>query len=237
MGKSNKDKNVVEQVEQVVENPTDFSTKRVDRKSLRTFYDDETTRGNRLNQPYSYKTLKLKKAEEVRNILQKAINSGIASTQKQVLIEASVRLYMTNPIYKSIIDYFAKFFIYRYKVIPHKLMTNSRVKKLNADAVSKKYDLVYREMLEVVDGIGIETIYPEILISLYTQGSVYLTTIFDKERFCVSTLLLPPHYCKTVAQTQYGTSIIQFRMDYFDGLYADKKIFMSILKPLSLKNF
>lgn len=214
--KNNNNKTVEEEVK--VENPVSFSTKRLDAKNLKTFYDDETTRGNRLNQPYAYKSLKLKKAEEVRNILQKAINSGIASTQKQVLIETSTRLYMTNPVYKSIIDYFAKFFIYRYKVIPHRLMTNSRVKKLNDSAVEKKYDLTYREMLEVVDGIGIETIYPEILVNLYTQGSVYLTTVFDKERFCVSTLLLPPHYCKTIAQTQYGTTIIQFRMDYFDSL-------------------
>ena len=173
MSKNNK--KVEQKEEEVVVDATNFSTKKVSRNNLRTFYDDETTRGNKFNQPYSYKNLKLKKAEEVRNILQKAINSGIASTQKQVLVEASTRLYMTNPIYKSIIDYFANFFIYRYKVVPHKLMTNSRVKKLNSDVVDKKYDLTYREMLEVVDGIGIETIYPEILTNLYTQGSVYLT--------------------------------------------------------------
>lgn len=237
MSKNNKKVEQKEEEVVAVADATTFSTKKVSRNNLKNFYDDETTRGNRFNQPYSYKNLKLKKAEEVRNILQKAINSGIASTQKQVLVEASTRLYMTNPIYKSIIDYFANFFIYRYKVVPHKLMTNSRVKKLNADAVNKKYDLTYREMLEVVDGIGIETIYPEILTNLYTQGSVYLTTVFDKERFCVSTLLLPPHYCKTIAQTQYGTAIIQFRMDYFDGLYANEKELYEYIKTSFSEEF
>jgi len=234
--KSNNNSKTTEVKEQ--QDAINFSTKRVDAKNLKTFYDDETTRGNRTNQPYIYKNLKLKKAEEIRNILQKAINSGIASTQKQVLIDTSTRLYMTNPVYKSIVDYFAKFFIYRYKVIPHELMTNSRVKKLNTSAANKKYDLTYKEMLEVVDGIGIETIYPEILTNLYTQGSVYLTAIFDKERFCVSTLLLPPHYCKTIAQTQYGTTIIQFRLDYFDTLgYANEKDTINYIKTAFSEEF
>ena len=202
---------------------TDFSTKKVSRGNLKNFYDDETTRGNRLNQPYTYKNLKIKKAEEVRNILQKAINSGIASTQKQVLIETSARLYMINPIYQMIVNYFANFFMYRYKVIPHKLITSSRIKKADG-TTNKKYSHIYSEMLEVADGLGIETVYPELLTTLYVQGAVYFTTVFDKERFCVSTLILPPHYCKTIAQTQYGTSIIQFRMDYFDGLgFSDQE--------------
>jgi len=226
--KNIKDEETVEN-EEVVKD-TNFSTKKVSRKDLKSFYEDESTRGNLYNKPYVYKNIKISKASEVRNILQKAISSGISSGQKSVLVDVSSRLYMTNPIYKQIVDYFANFFIYRYKVIPHKLSTNSRIKKLTTDTSKKKYEIIYKEMLEAVDGIGIEVTYPEILTNLYASGSVYVTTVLDKERFCVSTLLLPPKYCKVIAQTQYSTSIIQFRFDYFDNLGLDEKDINNYIK-------
>lgn len=212
-----KNKNSNDTVKVEEDQNASFSTRKIGRDKLKTFYNDESSKGNLRNQPKTYKNLKVKKAEEIRNILQKAINSGITSSQKEVLIDTSTRLYMTNPIYQSIINYFANFFLFRYKVVPHKLFTNSKVKLLQKPD-DKSFNLIYREMLEVVDGIGIETIFPEILTNIYVAGAAYVTTIPDSKNYCLSTLLLPQHYCKSIAQTQFGTTIIQFNLSYFDTL-------------------
>lgn len=208
-----------DETEEVV-NLTNFSQKRVSKTSLKTFYDGESSQRNQLNNLPNYKSLtsKIKKIEEITAILQKAINTGINSNQKQVLVDTSTRMYMTNPIYADIINYLSKLFMFRYKVIPHKLYTSSKAKVLDDTTNQKDYETIYHEMLEVIDGISIETIFPEILTNLFVAGMVCPSTVVDKRKMCLSTLLLPPTYCRPIGQTQYGTSIIQFDFSYFDKI-------------------
>lgn len=203
------------------QNATEFATKRLNAKSIKTFYDDEVSERNRQNQTQQFLNVNLKKAAEIRNILQKAINANLSSGQKEILIDTSKRLYMTNPIYKDIVDYYANFFMYRYKVLPHKLRSASKVKR-PTKSEEKNYEKSYYEMLEVVDGIGIETLYPEILCNLWVSGSVFFTTVKDESEICLSTLLLPNKYCRTIGQTQFGTSIIEFNVSYFDDILSNK---------------
>ena len=220
--KNNNNKKEFEQNDEIEEviNPTDFSQKRVSKVSLKNFYNGEGSQRNQLNSAPNYKSLtnKIKKIEEITTILQKAVNTGINSNQKQVLVDTSTRMYMTNPIYADIINYLSKLFMFRYKVIPHKLYTSSKAKVLDNTSNQKDYETIYHEMLEVVDGISIETIFPEILTNLYVAGMVCPSTVVDKKKMCLSTLLLPPTFCRPIGQTQYGTSIIQFDFSYFDKL-------------------
>ena len=211
---NNKVKNEEQSAETVV---SSFSTKRLPYKSLKTFYSDEIDKNNRLNQTTSYANVKVKKIEEITNIFNKALDKGFTFGQKKVLVDASKRLYMINPIYQDLINYYADFFIFRYKVIPHKLYSNSKIKALK-EISEVNYGLMYRQMLEVVDGIGIETTFKNILLDLFITGSAYLTTFLDNDRYCVSTIILPTEYCRPVAQTQYGTQVIEFDLSYFDTI-------------------
>ena len=212
MGKKEKEKEVL-----ATEEVADFSTKRVGRSSLKTIYQDEVAEANRRNAVKSYGNVKAKKLAEINKIFEKALSSGLTSSQRQTLADASARLYMTNPIYADTVNYFATFFMYRYKVIPHRLYSSSKVKLLEKPD-EKTYNQIYREMLEVVDGISIETIFPDILINLWACGSAFITTVATKESMCLSTILLPTKYCRTIGQTQFGTTIIQFNVEYFDDI-------------------
>lgn len=148
-------------------------------------------------------------AAQVRKAMFNALNNV------NDIVEASRKLYAANPIYMGIIDYLANIYSWKYKVTPHKVY-----KKTASDKAIKesKFRNIYSLMLEAVDGLAIETKFPAILTLLFTTGSVYFTTICDEDSITIDTILLPTQYCRKVAETQYGTAIIQFDFSYFDGL-------------------
>lgn len=80
------------------------------------------------------------------------------------------------------------------------------------------FNVMYNLMLEVVDGLGIETKFPALLSLLFINGGVYFTTFCDENAIAVDTILLPDKYCRRVGETQFGTAIIQFDFSYFDSM-------------------
>lgn len=187
-------------------------------KSFEDIYSDEVSRKNRQDQTSVYNSTALSKAAQVRDLLKKAISD------KNSLVESSKELYALNPIYASVINYLANIFTWQYKVTPHRVWTKSKAKarkKIDTD----DFKILYNHMLEIVDGLSIETIFPELLTKLFICGATYMTTFLDEDSLTISTIVLPEKYCRTVGQTQYGTYIIQFDYSYFTDLgYTEDKL-------------
>lgn len=84
-------------------------------KELNDIYADEISRKNRQDQTSVYAVNPVATAAAVRKLLKDAV------TNKQTLVETSKELYVTNPIYASVINYLANIFTWQYKVMPHKV--------------------------------------------------------------------------------------------------------------------
>ena len=192
---------------------TNFKKTRVkDIKSIQEMYADDTStrRGNNLTVG-STNTSKLMTAEQVRDALWKAIKDN------SLAVAESKKLYATDPIYMAVIDYLSNMFMWRYKVIPHKVYTKNKSasrRKLTANSYAQTYNL----MLEVADGLSIETKFPVLLRTLYLEGAVYFATVSDEDSLTVDTIILPNKYCRKIAETQFNTAIIEFDVTYFDSL-------------------
>ena len=192
-------------------------------KKLKQLYSDEQSTRRSMDRSNSYNVGNYKDAKELR----KALIDGVRNTS--VLMETSRQLYATNPIYAEVIDYLANIYLWRYKVTPHKVYSKSKA-KLKKKIKDDEYTLLYNLMLEVVDGLSIETVFPALLSLLFTNGAVYFTTLNDEDSITVDTLTLDPKYCRKIAETQYGTAIIQFDFSYFDALGFDEKGVKEYLK-------
>lgn len=83
---------------------------------------------------------------------------------------------------------------------------------------SANYEEIYKLMGEIVDGLSIETAYPAVLTNLEIKGAVYLYVVKATSSKTLTTISLPPKYCRTFAQTQFGTYMYQFDFSYFDSL-------------------
>ena len=192
-------------------------------KEFDNLYNDEVSRKNRQGETLVYSTVDVKNAAAVRKLLNDAI------TNKQTLVETSKQLYITNPIYASVINYLAEMFTWQYKVTPHRVYTKSKAKarKQIADA---DFQIVYSQMLELVDGLSIETKFTELLTRLFVTGSTYFTSYLDEDSMTINMLLLPEKYCRTIGQTQYGTYIIEFDFSYFTDLGYSETTLKDFLK-------
>jgi RNA polymerase-interacting CarD/CdnL/TRCF family regulator len=199
-------------------------------KELRSLYSDELS-SNRLRENSTViDTSDISTAAKTRKELTEAENDT------ESVIKNSQVLYATNPIYASLVDYFSNIFMWRYKVTPHKNYAKSKAKaakKLSPE----EYGIMYNLMLEVADGLSIETKFPSLLTSLYINGAVYFTTDCDTDTITISTLILPPAYCKKVAETQFGTGVIQFDMSYFDSLNLKEDVLKKYLHESFPKEF
>lgn len=203
------------------QNATNFRVNRS--KEFDNLYADESSRKNRQGETLVYSTVDVKNAAAVRKLLNDAI------TNKQTLVETSKQLYITNPIYASVINYLAEMFTWQYKVTPHRVYTKSKAKarKQISDA---DFQMVYSQMLELVDGLSIETKFTELLTRLFVTGSTYFTSYLDEDSMTINMLLLPEKYCRTIGQTQYGTYIIEFDFSYFTDLGYSETTLKDFLK-------
>lgn len=84
------------------QNATNFRVNRS--KEFDNLYNDEVSRKNRQGETLVYSTVDIKNAAAVRKLLNDAISN------KQTLVETSKQLYITNPIYASVINYLAEMF-------------------------------------------------------------------------------------------------------------------------------
>ena len=73
-------------------------------------------------------------------------------------------------------------------------------------------------MGEVVDGINVETTFPLVLTNMFIQGCAYLYATKTTSSKTITTLSLPPKYCRVNSVTQFGTYTYQFNFQYFDDL-------------------
>lgn len=180
-------------------------------------YSDEVSAANARDEKLTGFSNTYNTAAEVRKALQDAL-----SDNKNV-IEASRNLYQVNPIYANIMNYLANMFTWQYKVIPHKVYTKSK-------AQSKKtipeddYRQIYHLMLEVIESLHIETKFPSLLLNCVLTGAVYFTTISDDNLLSIDTVILPSQYCRAIGQTQYGTRLIQFNLEYFDNVTTEEDL-------------
>lgn len=180
-------------------------------KAIRQMYSDEFDRKRRIDETPSYSTNTYVNASAVRTALKNSF------TNLDPIRQSSNFYYAINPIYSSLIDYLSNMFMWRYKVTPHKVWTKSKA-KANKKTNAQDYLLEYNHMLEVVDGLNIETKFPKLLAQLMLNGVVGFTTICDEESLTIDTIIFPVKYFKKVGETQYGTGIVQFDYSYFDNL-------------------
>lgn len=192
-------------------------------KSLSSLYEDEVSRKNRSSQTLTYSSGTYTTAAQVRAALESAI------ANKETIVQSSKELYITNPIYASVINYLANMFTGQYKVVPHRTYTKSKSKAKKVIS-EDDYRIIYGLMVEIVDGLSIETLMPELLTRLFINGATYFTTVLDEESLTISTLILPEKYCRTIGQTQYGSYIIQFDCSYFTDLGYNEPDLKEFLK-------
>lgn len=191
--------------------------------SIKKMYADDQSSRRSLNSRPLYYSGEYKSAAEVRKALWDSIDDP------NTLAETSRKLYATNPVYASVINYLADMYTWNYKVIPHKLYAKTKA-KLKKRLKKDDFQLMYNLMLEVVDGLSIETKFPTLLTLLFTTGAVYFTTFCDTDNYAIDTILLPNKYCRKIGETQFGAAIIQLDMSYVDNLGgssdAQKKAFL-----------
>ena len=211
-----------------MDNNSNFRINRV--KQIKEMYANEVSRRNKQKERSAPASLNAKNAAEVRDLMTRAISD------RSKVVDASEKLYASNPIYQAVIDYMSNMYLWRYKVIPHQSYKRSRA-KLRKTMKPDDYNLYYRQMVEVVDGLNIETKFPKMLTQLYTNGAVYFTTIGDTDDYTLETVLLPDAYCKKIGETQYGTSIIAFDFAFFDKLSLNLNDTVKYLKESFTKEF
>ena len=190
-------------------NTIQFRKNRINK--LKNMYDDDQSSRRRQGNKPSYQASDYTNAAAVRKALWDSISDP------ETLVETSRKLYATNPIYASVINYLTDIYTWNYKVTPHKLYTKSKA-KLKKRMKDDDFQLMYSLMLEVADGLSIETKFPALLTLLFTVGSVYFTTYCDEENYAIDTILLPNKYCRKIGETQFGAAIIQLDMSYIDDL-------------------
>jgi hypothetical protein len=96
----------------------------------------------------------------------------------------------------------------RYTVIPTLL---KRARALPEEQYLNKYS----DIMQVIEGMSLETTIPTLLKEIYLAGSVYVYTEKYNPAKTLSMILLPQEYCRPVLKSNHGTYIIQFNFDYF----------------------
>lgn len=163
--------------------------------------------------------------QSIKNNVDRASNSSVnlntatVDTLKSAYYRAGYELadprnyaeqaYDYLPIFSGIIDYLSNMYCWRYTYVP-------RIVKDRANLAD--YAEIYDLMGEVVDGICVETTFPNILAELFIFGAVYLISVKHTSSKTITTLLLPYKYCRPSAITQLGTIVYQFNYEYFDSL-------------------
>jgi len=138
-------------------------------------------------------------------------------SQLEQNIKLSNTLYAQNQIYANILNYYANMYYWRYKIVPRKIKDKEEI------AGKTDYATEYKAMLDFAEGLSLETTMPDILLSLFKNGRVYLCFAGNSSSKTITTLKLPNNYCKPGLQTQFGTYEVVFDNYFFDSLRLDKE--------------
>lgn len=134
------------------------------------------------------------------------------STNNEDCVRLSNTLFSTNRIYQNLLEYLSNMFLWRYVVVPRK------IKGVDSNLITVDYKTTYNKMIEIVEGIKIETTFPKLLLNIFKNGQIFLYASGDKNSKTISTILLPEQYCRATFLTQFGTSQIEFNFSFFDNL-------------------
>lgn len=145
------------------------------------------------------------KTLDVSGFDSKFFNLADLTEQRKISDEA----YKVFPIYTTVIDYLSNMYTWDYVYWP---------RQIKEKATGTNYAEIYQLISEIVDGLSIETTYPSVLTNLYVKGAAYLYVVKTTSSKTLTTISLPVKYCRTIAQTQFGTYMYQFDFSYFDGL-------------------
>ncbi len=133
-------------------------------------------------------------------------------------IKLSNSLYSTNRIYQNLLNYLTNMYYWRYVIVPRK------VKGKDTKMVESEYRVIYDKMVEVAEGLKIETTFPKLLLNIFKNGQIFLYTTGEKSSKTISTIILPNDYCKPSVMTQYGTTQVEFNIKFFDNIASNKEI-------------
>jgi hypothetical protein len=200
----------------------DVSQFKTFRKKIRNIYGDDTAVNNRYGQrqlPFRIND-QLDRREELIAELRRSW-----SAPKEIS-KISRQLHNIDANYSKLVSYYANMFHVRYVVLPVQIRKDVAV----ADQI---YMEEYNRILEVTEGMSLETIIPEILEEIMINGSAYLTTFKDNATKTLSLIILPHDYCRTVFKTTLGTNVIEFDFRYFElyQLEEDKEQALALFPP------
>lgn len=93
-----------------------------------------------------------------------------------------------------------------------------KIKGFERRTNKEEYQEMYQKMLEIMEGLSIETTFPSILLNIFKNGQVFLYCDGQKTSKTVTTIMLPNNYCRATTITQFGTQEIDFNFAFFDSL-------------------
>lgn len=149
---------------------------------------------------------RVKTVEDLNRELEQGFTSPVA------LRSISRQLHAIDPNYLKIISYFKDMFHTRYLVIPTLVDSNEGV--LDEES--------YSELMNIVDGLALETLVPKILESLYIDGIVGIYFEFDEQSKALLGTILPASRVRSSFQTMYGTNVVEFDFSFFDSYNGDQ---------------
>ena len=182
---------------------------KITRSAIEEMYRDDRSVNNNVGQSSNSST-------NIGNLTIDSFNTNYYNINNlDLLRNYSREAYAFHPIYSTVIDTLSNMYYWRYTFYP-------RIAK-EQQANTSEYEEIYYNMAEVVDGLSIETTFPNLLAKLFIDGSLFLTTIKRTGSKTATTLILPPQYCRITSKTQFGTNVFQFDFSYFDNLGLNKE--------------
>lgn len=170
---------------------TEETQKIKDEKSLLEYFKQSLTNS----------LARVKSVEDLNREIEQGFTSPIA------LRGISRQLHAIDPNYLKIISYFKDMFHTRYMVIPT---------AVESDTVELQEES-YSELMNIVDGLALETLVPKILESLYIDGIVGIYFDFDEQSKALLGTILPASRVRSSFQTMYGTNVVEFDFTFFDA--------------------
>ena len=209
-------------ISQDIQNIT--SNFKISRSTIEEMYKDDSSIVRNVNQNKN-------QTSNIGNLTLDSFNSNYYNINNLELVRGYSReAYAFYPVYSTLIDSLSNMFYWRYVFYP---------RSVKEKANTADYEEVYNNIAEVVDGLSIETTFPGLLTKLFTDGSLFLTTVRRNSSKTITTLMLPPKYCRVTGVTQFGTKIYQFDMSYFDTLGLTEAQLKEIFKmyPDEMQSF
>jgi hypothetical protein len=144
-----------------------------------------------------------------KTLLKNVLRNSYGVDENYRASQVSKGLHALDANYAKIISYYSNMYYIRYVVVPTKA-TNA-ANEMTDEEYMEKYQL----MLDVIDGMTLESVVPAMLKETYLSGAAYVYAFKNNAAKTISVIILPPRWCRTVLQTNLGTNLIEFDFEYF----------------------